>query len=280
MVKFIRFTDYADVSLEAVPDFFWSGLPITTGKSVFLKPNLVSPETCWDANSTTRVEITELVIQKLIRDKAARIIVGECGFKNQWQNTIQSTRYDRLLQKYDIELIPLQDGPNFHKFTLQRIPKGEYLSLFGVKFSDYMTECDMVINIPKMKVHNMAKMTCAIKNMMGTMAQKGSMHPRANTAILHKRLADLYTLTSKFVDFIVVDAIIGQEFSEQCGHPVKSNVILSGTDQWEIDATAAMLMGFHPDSVPYLTNINPDFSRIDVPPRLIKPYELPLRWRK
>jgi len=262
--------------LENLNSHFWDGFPEVAEAAVFIKPNLVSPKSNWDRYSTTDVRVVNLIIQKLIEEKAKSIIVGDCGFKNQWENTIQSTGYYKLMNKYTdkVELISLQDGENFHKFTLKRNKK--YLSLYGARLSDYLLACDVVINIPKMKIHTMAGMTGAIKNMMGTMTQKGSMHPRANIQVLHKRLSDLYGLTSKIVDFIVMDGIVGSEYSEQCGLPVKSGVLISGTNQWEVDVAATKLMGLDPFKIHYLRYINNGFDKVRVPKKYVKNYEISL----
>ena len=190
--------------------------------------------------------------------------------------------YDKLIEKYpQVDIIPLQDGENYHKFTLCRLEK--YRSLFGVKFSDYMLACDVVINIPKMKVHCMAGMTGAVKNMMGTMVAKGNMHPRGSCTILQDRLADLYQLTSPLVHFVVMDGIIGQEYSEQCGNPVKSGLLLSGTNQWEIDVAASLCMGINPHKIPYLRYIQQSieipFQFASVPAKSIQKYELPINFK-
>ena len=275
MLKIVRVSSYDSLS-ELSPDV-WEGFPDVSGLSVFVKPNLVWPACYWDGWATTRVEVTEMVVKHALEQGAKRVIVGDCGFKDQWQATMESTDYDELMELPNVEIIPLQDGPNFHKFTLKRLEK--YRSLYGVKFSDYLLECDIIINVPKMKVHNMAGVTGAIKNMMGTMAQKGSMHPKGSVPILHKRLADLYDLTKNMVNFIVMDGIQGTEFSEQCGFPRDSNVLLFGTDQWEVDVAAAKLMGFNPAKVRYLRYISNDFDSVKVPKRLRQDYEKPLSWK-
>lgn len=277
MVRFAEVEKYGNL-INGVSSKFFKDFPNVDGASVFIKPNLVSPRSRWDYPSTTHVKVIELVIQKLVEGKAKHILIGDCGFKDQWEATMQSTRYDQLVKKYNVEIIPLQDGPNFHMFTLRRLDK--YRSLYGVKFSNFVLGCDMVINVPKMKVHCMAGVTGAIKNMMGTMAQKGSMHPKADSKILHKRLADLYELTKTMVQFIVMDGIVGSEFSEQCGRPVESGVLISGTDQWEVDVAATKLMGINPKQIDYLRYIRTDFDSVQVPEHLIKTYEMPLSYRR
>jgi len=278
MVQIVEHRSYSNLSVESIPETFWSGFPTVTGKTVFIKPNLVSPLTKWDLPSTTHVKVVELVVEKLLQQKAQLIIVGECGFKDQWNSTIKSTGYFALPEKYpNLVLVPLQDGENFHKFTLKRLET--YRSLYGAKFSDFMLGSDIVINIPKMKVHCMAGITGAIKNMMGTMTQKGGMHPRASIPILHERLADFYELTKTFVSFVVMDGIEGAEYAEQCGRRIRSKVLLSGTDQWEIDVAATKLMGIDPKIIKYLKYIRSDFASVSVPNQFVKQYELPITYR-
>ena len=277
MFNIVEGLSYPTVSIRKVSAPLWWNFPKMIGANVFIKPNLVSPRSSWDKSSTTNVRVMEMIVEWVIQAGASHIIIGDCGFKDQWAATIKSTGYDELPKKYPVKLVPLQDGENFHKFTLKRLDK--YRSLFGAKFSDYMLAADVVINVPKMKVHCMAGVTGAIKNMMGTMTQKGNMHPRASVKILHERLADLYALTTPMVKFTIMDGVMGSEYAEQCGHSIHSGVLLSGTDQWEIDVAAAKLMGFDPNDVPYLRYIRNDFDTVVVPAHLIKQYERPLSWK-
>jgi uncharacterized protein (DUF362 family) len=207
------------------------------------------------------------------------IIVGDCGFKDQWEHTIKISGYDQLPKRYGVQLVGLQEGPKFHEFTLHR--REGYLSLFGAKFSNTMLECDFVINVPKLKVHFMATMTGAIKNMMGTMAQKGSMHPRGSSEILHKRLHDLYFLCKDRVAACVMDGIEGSQYAEQYGISKYANVLLSSEDMWTMDVAASTIMGIPPSSVKYLEYIRNStqrkFSDVVIPRNLITSFELPLR---
>jgi len=283
MLKFCN--HYKDLRKLSLLDDIWEGFPQVRGKKVFVKPNLVVPATVGEEASCTKVEVIQLVIEKLKEEGCSDITVGDCGFKNAWELTISSTGYDILPKKYGVKLIGLMLGENFHKFTLRRSDK--YLSLFGAKFSDYMLECDLVINVPKLKVHKMALVTGAIKNMMGTMIQKGNMHPKGNIEILHKRLHDLYYLTKDIVKFNLMDGIVGSEYAEHCGIPKKANVLISSTDMWEMDCAASQVMGIPVGKVLYLEYIarqrhlipNANIPNIGVEKAWITPFELPLRWR-
>jgi uncharacterized protein (DUF362 family) len=284
MIQFYRQSDYANLKLENIPQEFWKYFPAELhGYKIFVKPNLVCPPTQWDIASTTRVEVISLVIEYLKDGGCKNIVVGDCGFKDQWEHTLKLSGYDQLPKKYGVQLIGLQEGPRFHEFTLHRFDEGrygKYLSLFGAKLSHTMLECDFVINIPKLKVHNMALVTGAIKNMMGTMAQKGSMHPRSSSEILHKRLHDFYFLQKDRVAACVMDGIVGSEFSEQYGIPKQAGVLISSEDMWVMDVAASKILDIPPENVGYLKYIkerlNRSFDDIEVPEDLITPFELPV----
>lgn len=253
----------------------WCSFPSFEGKTVFVKPNLVVPRTPSETASTTHVSIVRSAIEVIRSSGAREIKVGDCGFKDQWQETVRSTGYDSL---EGVELIGLQEKENYHKFSLLRFPnKTDYLSLFGAKFSDHVLECDKIVNLAKLKIHKMARITGTIKNMMGIMTNKGNMHPRCNKDILHKRLRDLYFLIRNRVAFSVIDGIIGSEYAEHTGIPRQSNLVIFADDMWEADVAASKLMGVNPSGVGYLEYIRRDlgrrFEEIEVPAKLIQKYE-------
>jgi uncharacterized protein (DUF362 family) len=266
---------------SALPSSIREGIPVVKGLKVFIKPNLVCPPTKWDSASTTRVEVVSWMIEALKDLGCGDIWIGDCGFKDQWDYTLELSKYKRLPKKYGVKLIGLQEKENFHKFSLVRFSdKSQYLSLFGARISDHVLECDTIIDMPKMKIHSMAGVTGAIKNMMGVMTQKGNMHPRGNIKILHKRLRDLYFLLRDRVSFVLMDGIEGSEYCEQYGLPIKSGVLVSGTDMWEVDCKASLLMGIHPKNVPYLKYIHQSSDRPypKVRKKFIKHYERSLHW--
>ena len=65
-----------DRGLREIASYFWDNFPQAKGKTIFVKPNLVIPPTAWEQASTTRIEVINLVIRKLIEDGASEIIVG------------------------------------------------------------------------------------------------------------------------------------------------------------------------------------------------------------
>lgn len=276
---------FPNSTVDSELERLWRGLPSSlVGTSVFVKPNLVMPVTKWECASTVHVAVISLLIRALKDLGCADITIGDCGFRGQWKHTIKSSGYDLLPAVYGIKLVGLEEGANAEKFSWLRFEDDEeYMSLFGAQFSDYMLEADFVISAAKLKVHKMAGITGCIKNMMGTMRNKGNMHPRGNVAVLHKRLRDLYLLLKDRVHFCLIDGIIGSEYSEHYGVPVKAGVLVSGDDPWELDCIAAQLMGMFSRSIPYLRLLKEKLRR-DYPSlptelaALVTPFEKPLKY--
>lgn len=260
----------------------WDDFPEVKDKTVFVKPNLVVPPTPQDRQSVTHPRVLEAVLCRLRDGGVGKIIVGCCGFKGQWQKTVELGGYDKVCAKHDAELICVQDGPNYHKYTRKRIEDEGYLSLYGAELSDFVLESDLLINLPKLKVHWMAGITCSIKNMMGIMKGKGGMHPSGASHTLHKRLRDLYVLTRPLVSWILVDGIEGSGYAEHSGVPVRSDVLIAGTDMFEVDCWASQVMGINPEQVGYLKYIKEEDEK-DWPVQLdsewVTRFPLPLTWR-
>lgn len=282
MIYYDVVNDY-DLDLILSQKAIWKTFPDVKEKTVFIKPNLVTPPTYWDTQSITNVVITESVIKKCIEGKAKKIIVGCCGFKDQWESTIELSDYERLSKQYNIDLVCVQKGENYHKYTLKRFEKkSDYLSLYGIKISDFFLDADIRINLPKLKVHSMALITGAIKNTMGVISPKGTMHPKGSIKIIHKRLRDLYKLMDNYVDWTLMDGIIGAEFNEVYGVPKRANILFSGIDMFEIDVFAAGIMGIDFRKVGYLKYILNTDHKTSIPfpeKELMKDFELPMGWK-
>jgi len=112
-------------------------------------------------------------------------------------------------------------------------------------------DADVVINLPKMKVHLAGTVTLGLKNWNGIIP---NVHPSgqqqgAHSIELGQKMADLYRVRK--ADLTIVDAIIGMEGQgPHAGTPTEMNLIIAGTDTVATDAVAAYIMGFEPVEIP------------------------------
>ena len=129
-------------------------------------------------------------------------------------------------------------------------------------------DCDVLIDVPVLKITGTAGITAAMKNFVGIAPgmvygwakmqgyPPGSGNPGIphSDAILDETIVDLTSLSG--VDFCVVDAVVAMERAktdEDGGRPVRMNTIVAGADVVAVDAVCARLMGMNPDDIEYVT---------------------------
>lgn len=115
-------------------------------------------------------------------------------------------------------------------------------------------EADFIINVPKLKTHVMAGLTCAVKNLFGTI-------PGLQKAELHMRFPDKPRFGDMLVDVCeavapqlhIVDAVVGMEGDGPAGGtPRTVGAVFGGENPYTIDLLAARMVGLAPHAISYL----------------------------
>lgn len=155
---------------------------------------------------------------------------------------------------------------NFDEAVETTVPQGGYAKeTYFIPRT--VLECDVLINVPVMKVTFNVGMTVAMKNFVGIApgmvygwAKMRGHPPGSGTGLPHSDpvldevIVDLVSLSG--VDFTVVDAIVAMERAksdEIGGLPVRMNTVVAGSDVVAVDGVCARLMDFNPDDVEYIT---------------------------
>lgn len=129
------------------------------------------------------------------------------------------------------------------------IPEGKVFKKAAV-FKSFL-DADVIINLPKMKVHIAGVVTLGLKNWNGIIP---NVHPSAQQQGAHRidlgqKFADLYRVRK--ADLVIVDGIIGMEGQgPHAGVPIEMNLILAGADTVSTDAVTSYVMGFEPIEIP------------------------------
>ena len=206
-------------------------------KPILVKPNYIDashPST----GITTDSRVIEGVVKFLKNRGVKKIAIGEgSGFANTF-NAFEVAGVDEMAKKWNVELVDL----NKDEFVEVNPPRP--LALKRVKIAKTALE-STIISVPKLKPHRMTDVTLSIKNMMGVMAPKGSMHRRLN-----KNIVDLASVVKP--NIVVVDGIIAGEDHETSGSPVEMNLVIAGTDPVAVDAVGAAVMRINPKNVKHL----------------------------
>ena len=211
---------------------------LSAKKPILIKPNYINsrhPST----GITTDSRVIEGILKFLREHKIEEIIIGE---GSGWADTFQAFKVagvDAVAERWGVKLVDL----NKDKFIEVNPP--DPLSLKKVRLAKTALE-STIISVPKLKPHRIATVTLSLKNMMGALASKGSMHKGS----LSKNIADLASILRPSIS--VVDGIIAGEGHETGGNPVEMNLVIAGTDPVAVDTVGAAVMGIPPTDVKHL----------------------------
>jgi uncharacterized protein (DUF362 family) len=207
-------------------------------KNVVIKPNLCY---YWDYSTgeTTDPRIVSAVISYIRKrlGKAVKIVIAEADASAmRTKYAFKILGYEKLAADKNVELANLSDGDvREQKVKVKDVE-------ITLPINKILLEADLIINVPKLKTHNVVGFTCALKNMFGAIAK-----PRKY--VYHNMLSEVIVGVNKIVrsDITFVDGIIVRGSS-----PKKLGVLLCGNNPLATDFIAAEMMGFNPKKIKYL----------------------------
>jgi uncharacterized protein (DUF362 family) len=206
--------------------------------TVIIKPNLCY---YWDYSTgeTTHPKIISAIIDYLRARFGGDISI----FVAEADATAMKTRYcfkilgyESLSQAKNVDLINLSEGEIVEKQTSIKN------NMITLPVNKMLLESDLVINVPKLRTHNLVGLTCSLKNMFGAISK-----PRKFS--YHKNLDDTIVGINKLVesDICIVDGLIARG-----KYPKKMGLILAGDDALATDFVVAKILGFNPRSIGHL----------------------------
>jgi len=144
--------------------------------------------------------------------------------------------YEKLAKEKNVELFNLSKGIVDEK----RVQVNGREIVF--KVPQLLLKSDLFINVPKLKIMRQTKITCALKNIFGSIAspRKIAYHQFLNEAIvgINKILHP---------DLTIVDGLVA--FGR---FPVKLGLIMASKDPFSIDWVASQIMGYNPSGIGFL----------------------------
>jgi len=215
-----------------------------------LKPNLFTTITSEEGATTDPGLI--LSVAEELRRSGSRPILGECPAMASYARpdiVFDGLGIRELCRKHDVELRVLdRDRP-----VRVNVPEGVVLKELWLP--ETVFEVDGIINIPKLKTHQLTTLTCAVKNLFGLQqgGSKANHHRRVanDPEAFSNLLLDIYAAVRPHVKLNIVDAIVAMEGEgPTTGDPVRMNTIVSGEDAAAVDYVCACLSGWDPMTVP------------------------------
>jgi len=218
--------------------------------AVLIKPNLVnaSPHPV-----TTHAACCEAVVQYVQSCSKADIIIAEgCGDSFRETGEIfDLLGYRDVSTRHNVQLVDLNSLP-LKKLENKRCPAFPEIHLPEIAFTHF------IISLPVLKVHSIADITGTLKNMIGFAPPKhyssgsGGWKKAAFHRNMQQAIIDLNTY--RVPDLSLMDASVGlAEFhlgGRHCSPPVGK--MIAGFNPWEVDRTAAALLGLDWKKIPHL----------------------------
>ena len=221
---------------------------------VMLKPNLLiakEPERA----ATTHPEVLRAVIQWIKQFNPEKILVAESS------GTFKRGATEKAYKVSGIRAVCEEEGVEWTSFAKTKRKKYEVenpLVLDHIVASELLEEYDLIVNLPKIKTHGQCLLTCAIKNMFGTLilGNKAKMHARfTDKEQFNAALADIYSVSSP--QLTIVDGYLCQEGKgPSAGDVVKMDLILAGYDPVAIDTTVCKIVDFDSKDVYHIGKLS------------------------
>ncbi len=209
-------------------------------KQILIKPNYINSK-----HPSTGITTDSRVIEGIVEflrtgKKTSDVVIGEgSGFADTFQ-AFKIAGVDAVADRWGVKLVDL----NKDEFVEAQVPNP--LNLKRIRVARTALE-STIISVPKLKPHRIATVTLSLKNMMGALASKGSMHRGTS---LSENIADLTSVLTP--SLAVIDGVIAGEGHETSGDPVPMNLVIGGTDPVAVDAVGAAVMDIAPGDVKHL----------------------------
>lgn len=212
---------------------------VNRGDRVLIKPNLLSPRDP-DKAVTTHPSVVKATIQ-LVRDAGGVPLVGDSPAIGGLLKVASKAGIYDVIREMNCRLVDFDDVMEV---------KGSHQGIFTrLGVARVAMDCDLLINLPKLKTHGMTTMTLSVKNLFGCIpgTKKIQWHFKAgvNRHSFAQMLVDLYGIIRPRLN--VVDAIVGMEGDGPGGgEPREIGLIIAGTDGIAVDSTICDVVGLPP----------------------------------
>lgn len=217
---------------------------VRPGERVLIKPNMLSAKPP-EAAVTTHPELLRAVIE-LVQQAGGVALVGDSPGYGSTRRVAERSGMLAVIEESGAQLVPFAEAVpvagagTFRQFVLAR----PYL------------EADRLINLPKLKTHEMMAMTCCVKNLFGAVVgtQKAAWHLKAGAdkELFAQMLLEVYRVREP--DLNIVDAIVAMEGNGPgSGDPRQVGLLLAGDNAVAVDVIAAEIASV-PKKLLYLEN--------------------------
>ena len=220
---------------------------IPEGSRVVIKANLVSamkPDEAATTHPTLLVALCEMLIER-----GCEVVVGDSP--GGLYNSVFVGRVYNATGMHAVERVGARLNSDFSQREAE-FPEGKVLHSFT--YTGYLDNADLIINFAKLKSHGMMGMSCAAKNMFGTVP--GVIKPEYHFRFpRYEDFADMIVDLDEYFHPIlsIADAVVGMEGNgPTAGTPRQIGCLLASHNPHNLDLLASKILGFDREELPIL----------------------------
>jgi len=230
---------------------FRKGIDALGGMKKFVKPGqkvIIKPNASFDCvperGSNTNPDLVAEIVRQAKAAGASQVSVFDHTL-NEWRASYKNSGIQSAVEKAGGKMLPANDEKFYGHMSRPQAKKLKETDLFKP-----LLEADVFINVPVLKNHGGAKMSCAIKNLMGVVWERRSWHG----SDLNQCIAE--ALYYKVPDLNVIDAYRvlrqnGPRGVSVADVDLKKYLIIS-KDIVAADTAALGVIGYNLNQVPYI----------------------------
>lgn len=216
---------------------------VKKGQTVVIKPNM-----SWDVpperGGNTNPFLVERIVRRCLEAGASKVYAFDHTCDN-WRRCCKSSGVEEAVKNGGGVLAPA-DAPGYY----QKVPLPGGRALKETSVHELLMECDVFINVPVLKHHGGAGITMGMKNLMGTVWDRGEFHSKG----LHQCIADVSLFRKP--SLTVIDAYRMMTRNGPRGTSERDVTVLKAqilsTDIVAGDTAAAKIFGTDPKNVSYI----------------------------
>ncbi len=232
---------------------FKKGIEAMGGMSQFVKPGqtvVVKPNIGWaktpDIGANTNPALVAEIVKECLKAGASKVSVFDHTCNN-WKYCYRDSGIEAAAKAAGAVVMPGNARKNYREV---KVEKGKILK--SAEVHELILDSDVFINVPILKNHGGATMTCAMKNLMGIIWDRRYWHQNG----LPQCIADFTTFRAP--DLNIVDAYrVMYKYgprgpaSPNAAIEIKKQLLLS-TNMVSVDTLAALILRMKPEKIKYL----------------------------
>lgn len=160
LVSVVGGTDIKTIVKEAVSGIGGFGKLGVRGKTVLIKPNVVSGR---KNPTTTNPDVVRATVTLLYEHGASKVFVGDMSalWRLPTRENMEKTGITKAARSAGAEVLYFED----HEWIKVKLKQGKYIR--EVDVSEWIFKADKVINLPVVKTHRSAQYSICFKNFVG-----------------------------------------------------------------------------------------------------------------